>query len=126
MGSIGDRIGGEIMRGPIETWSELKALVKRRFVHYHYYRNLYQKLQSLAQGSRSVEDYHKEAHMIRAYVGENKEATMTKFLNGLNRHISNKLSYNIIWSWRTWCTIYEGLREATKKRKRFNNVLFGF
>uniref|UniRef100_A0A2N9IRC6 Reverse transcriptase domain-containing protein n=1 Tax=Fagus sylvatica TaxID=28930 RepID=A0A2N9IRC6_FAGSY len=45
---------------PVETWGELKALMRRRFVPSHYYRDLYQKLQNLTQGSRSVEDYHKE------------------------------------------------------------------
>jgi hypothetical protein len=55
---------------PIETWGELKALMRRRFVPSHYYRDLYQKLQNLTQGSRSVEDYHKEMKvaMIRANV----------------------------------------------------------
>jgi hypothetical protein len=28
----------------IETWGELKALMRRRFVPSHYYRDLYQKL----------------------------------------------------------------------------------
>uniref|UniRef100_A0A2N9HVG4 Retrotransposon gag domain-containing protein n=1 Tax=Fagus sylvatica TaxID=28930 RepID=A0A2N9HVG4_FAGSY len=53
---------------PVETWGELKALMRRRFVPSHYYRDLYQKLQNLTQGSRSVEDYHKEMEvaMIRA------------------------------------------------------------
>uniref|UniRef100_A0A2N9G2H0 Retrotransposon gag domain-containing protein n=1 Tax=Fagus sylvatica TaxID=28930 RepID=A0A2N9G2H0_FAGSY len=45
---------------PVETWGELKALMRRRFVPSHFYRDLYQKLQNLTQGSRSVEDYHKE------------------------------------------------------------------
>uniref|UniRef100_A0A2N9GA30 Reverse transcriptase n=1 Tax=Fagus sylvatica TaxID=28930 RepID=A0A2N9GA30_FAGSY len=53
---------------PVETWGELKALMRQRFVPSHYYRNLYQKLQNLTQGSRSVEDYHKEMEvaMIQA------------------------------------------------------------
>uniref|UniRef100_A0A2N9FXS7 CCHC-type domain-containing protein n=1 Tax=Fagus sylvatica TaxID=28930 RepID=A0A2N9FXS7_FAGSY len=45
---------------PVETWGELKALMRRRFVPSHFYRDLYQRLQNLTQGSRSVEDYHKE------------------------------------------------------------------
>jgi hypothetical protein len=49
---------------PIETWGELKALIRRRFVPSHYYRDLYQKLQNLIQGSRSVEDYYKEINII--------------------------------------------------------------
>ena len=76
---------------PIETWEEMKATVRRRFVPSHYYKDLYQKLQSLAQGYRSVDDYHKEMEiaMIRANVEEDKEATMARFLNGLNRDIAN-------------------------------------
>uniref|UniRef100_A0A2N9J4I3 Integrase catalytic domain-containing protein n=1 Tax=Fagus sylvatica TaxID=28930 RepID=A0A2N9J4I3_FAGSY len=54
-------------------------------------RDLYQKLQNLTQGSRSVEDYHKEMEvaMIRANVEEDREATMARFLSGLNRDIAN-------------------------------------
>uniref|UniRef100_A0A2N9G5I5 Protein DETOXIFICATION n=1 Tax=Fagus sylvatica TaxID=28930 RepID=A0A2N9G5I5_FAGSY len=54
-------------------------------------RDLYQKLQNLIQGSRSVEDYHKEMEvaMIRANVEEDREATMARFLSGLNRDIAN-------------------------------------
>ncbi|KAG2411370.1 hypothetical protein I3760_Q007100 [Carya illinoinensis] len=75
----------------VETWGELKALMRRRFVPSHYYRDLYQKLQNLTQGSRSVEDYHKEMEMamIRANVEEDREATMARFLSGLNREIAN-------------------------------------
>ena len=76
---------------PIETWEEMKATIRRRFVPSHYYRDLYQKLQSLTQGYRSVDDYHKEMEiaMIRANVEEDREATMARFLNGLNRDIAN-------------------------------------
>ncbi|KAJ9687533.1 hypothetical protein PVL29_016138 [Vitis rotundifolia] len=65
---------------PIETWEEMKATMRRRF-----------KLQSLTQGYRSVDDYHKEMEiaMIQANVEEDREATMARFLNGLNRDIAN-------------------------------------
>uniref|UniRef100_A0A2N9GE48 Reverse transcriptase RNase H-like domain-containing protein n=1 Tax=Fagus sylvatica TaxID=28930 RepID=A0A2N9GE48_FAGSY len=45
----------------------------------------------LHRGSRSVEDYHKEMEvaMIRANVEEDREATMARFLSGLNRDIAN-------------------------------------
>jgi hypothetical protein len=76
---------------PVETWGELKGLMRRRFVPNHFYRDLYQKLQNLTQGSKSVEDYHKEMEvaMIRANVEEDREATMARFLSGLNRDITN-------------------------------------
>ena len=70
----------------IETWEKMKATMRRRFVPSHYYKDLYQKLKSLTQGYRSVDDYHKEMEiaMIRANVEEDREATMARFLNGLN------------------------------------------
>ena len=76
---------------PIQMWEEMKATMRRRFVPSHYYRDLCQKLQSLTQGYRSVDDYHKEMEiaMIRASVEEDREATMERFLNGLNRDIAN-------------------------------------
>ena len=76
---------------PIETWDEMKAIMRKRFVPSHYYRDLFQKLQSLRQGSSSVEDYFKEMEiaMIRANVEEDREATMARFLVGLNRDIAN-------------------------------------
>ena len=69
----------------------MKAVMRRRFVPSHYYRDLYQKLQSLTQGSKSVEYYHKEMEvaMIRANVEEDREGTMARFLNGLNCEIEN-------------------------------------
>jgi len=57
----------------------------------HYYSDLYLKLQGLNQGSRSVDEYFKkmEIIMIRANVIEDRETTVARFLNGLNRKIMN-------------------------------------
>jgi hypothetical protein len=69
----------------------MKVLMRRRFVPNHYYRDLYLKLQGLNQGYKTVDEYHKgmEIAMIRANVVEDREATMARFLNGLNRDIAN-------------------------------------
>jgi hypothetical protein len=58
---------------------EMKYLMKRRFVPNHYYRELYQRLQSLSQGTKNVDEYFKEMELarIQANIGEDKEATMT-------------------------------------------------
>ncbi|XP_052477129.1 uncharacterized protein LOC128032557 [Gossypium raimondii] len=76
---------------PISTWTEMKAVMRRRFIPSYYYRELYQKLQNFMQGNRSVEDYFKEMEigMIRPNVDEDREATMARFLAGLNRDIAN-------------------------------------
>ena len=75
----------------VETWDEVKLLKRRHFVPNHYYRDLYQKLQSLTHGSRSMEDYYKEMEiaMIRSNMEENREAIMARFLNGINWEIAN-------------------------------------
>jgi hypothetical protein len=69
----------------------MKVLMRRRFVPKHYYRDLYLKLQGLNQGYKIVDEYHKEMEiaMIRANVVENREATMARFFNRLNRDIAN-------------------------------------
>ena len=57
----------------------------------HYYRDLYLKLQGLNQGYKTVDEYHKEMEitMISGNIVEDREATMARFLNGLNRDIAN-------------------------------------
>ena len=76
---------------PIQTWEEMKAVMRKRFIPSHYYRDLHRKLQSLTQGSMSVEDYYKEMEiaMIRANVEEDREATMARFIGGLKKEITD-------------------------------------
>lgn len=59
---------------PICTWEEMKIII-------------HQRLQS--QGSKRVDEYYKKIEMaiIRANVAEDCEATMAKFLAGLNQEI---------------------------------------
>ncbi|XP_042441345.1 uncharacterized protein LOC122026681 [Zingiber officinale] len=75
---------------PIDNWEDMKVVMKRRFVPSHYYRDLHLKLQSLKQGSMTVEDYHKEMEiaLIRANIKEDREATMARFICGLNNEIA--------------------------------------
>ncbi|XP_027157122.1 uncharacterized protein LOC113758480 [Coffea eugenioides] len=74
----------------ISTWEELRTTMRKRFVPSHYYRDLYQRLQTLVQGSRTVENYYKEMEitMLRADIVEDGETTMARFLNGLRPEIT--------------------------------------
>lgn len=56
----------------VDSWEEMKRLMRRRFVPSLYQRELHNKLQRLTQGSRSVDEYYKEMEvsMIRANVME--------------------------------------------------------
>ena len=75
----------------IRSWEKMKVVMRKRFIPSHYYRDLYRKLQGLTQGSMNVEDYYKEMEiaMIRANIEEDCEATMARFIGGLNKEIAN-------------------------------------
>ena len=47
-----------------------------------------------------MDDYYKEMEiaLIRANVEEDREATLARFLNGLNRDIGNVVELNTMWS----------------------------
>ncbi|XP_027912354.1 uncharacterized protein LOC114171680 [Vigna unguiculata] len=74
---------------PVDTWEELRRLMRRRYVPASYQRDMKFKLQRITQGSRSVEDYHKEMEMlmIQAKLEEDPEVTMARFISGLNTDI---------------------------------------
>ncbi|RDX75048.1 hypothetical protein CR513_45123, partial [Mucuna pruriens] len=91
----------DIRRGgkdPSEDWVSLKCLMRHKFVQPSYIRDLHNKLQRLYQGSKSVEEYHKEMEMdlMRAQIREREEATLARFLHGLNREIQYIVECNII------------------------------
>jgi hypothetical protein len=67
----------------------MKIVMRKRFVPSHYYRDLCRKLQTLTQGSMSVEDYYTEMEiaMIKANVEEDREATMARFIVGLKKGV---------------------------------------
>lgn len=73
-----------------ESWEELKRLMRKKFIPSHYC-DLYQKLQVLKQCNKSLDEYYKEIEvsMIRANIEEDLEATMARFMSGLNQEIAN-------------------------------------
>ena len=75
----------------LETREEMKRVMRKRFVPNYYYWELYKKLQSLRQGNHSVDEYYKEMEvaMAKEKIEEDREATMARFLEGLNREILN-------------------------------------
>ena len=76
---------------PVSTWTVLKRLMRKKYVPPHHKRDLYQKLQGLSQGTKSVDEYYKEMElaMMRADIDENEEATMARFMGGLQRDIAH-------------------------------------
>ena len=69
----------------------MKRVMRKRFFSTYYYWELYNKLKNLRQGNRSVKGYYKEMKvaMTRANIEADREATMARFLAGLNWEIQN-------------------------------------
>ena len=44
----------------LETWEELKRVLRRRYVPSHYHREFLNKLQRMTQGSKSVDEFYKD------------------------------------------------------------------
>ncbi|XP_071917089.1 uncharacterized protein [Coffea arabica] len=106
---------------PITTWTELKGVMKKRFVPSHYHRDLYLKLQNLTQGTNSVEDYHKEMEiaMLRADIVEDREATMARFLSGLRPEIADQVEMH------HYVDLHDMLDKAIKIERRLKRRGFG-
>jgi len=84
-----DRLQEELP--PIATWAEMKRVMRKRFIPSYFQRDLQSRLQRLKQGSMSVDEYFKsmDMAMIQANCMEEEEATIARFLNGLNTEIAN-------------------------------------
>ena len=81
----------------------------------HYYRNLYQKLQTLVQGSRNIDEYFKEMKVLilHADVQEDKEVTMTRFLNSLRSKIAERVEFQ------HYMEIHQLVDKVVKVEQRF-------
>ncbi|XP_070047293.1 uncharacterized protein [Nicotiana tomentosiformis] len=50
-------------QAPIATWTEMKRVMRKRFIPSHFQREIQQRLQTLKQGSMSVDEYFKAMDM---------------------------------------------------------------
>jgi hypothetical protein len=56
-------------REHINTWEEMKQVMRRRFVPSSYQRDLRNRLQMFKQGKRLVDDYYKEMELLLVQAG---------------------------------------------------------
>lgn len=73
----------------VDTWTEMKRIMRKRYIPSSFHRDSKLKLQKLSQGSKGVEEYYKEMEVliIQAKIEEDPEVTMARFLSGLNHDI---------------------------------------
>jgi hypothetical protein len=79
----------------VTTWTQLKTVMRHRFVPSYYARDLLNKMQRFQQGSQSVEEYYQELQkgMLSCGLVESDDAAMARFRGGLNREIQDILDY---------------------------------
>ena len=102
---------------PVETWDEMKTIMKRQFVPAHYYREFHKRPLRLTQGSKSVEDYHQEMEMIMIRLGleEDEEVIMARFIAGLNVEIANEIELH------HYLQMHELLHKAIQIERQFKS-----
>ena len=77
-----------IRKPKIATWKEIKEFIRKIFLPPYYEKYVYDRLQNLTKGSKSLEEYHKEMIMtIRKANVQEPKTSITRFLCGLNKDI---------------------------------------
>jgi hypothetical protein len=73
----------------------IKRVMRARFVPSYYARDLINKLQQLRQGDKRVEEYYQELQigLLHCNLEEREDATMSRFVTGLNREIQDIFDY---------------------------------
>lgn len=73
----------------IATWERMKKHMRRSFLPYNYERTLYNKLQNLRQGTRSVDDYASDFFHMTARMSsiESEDHLVSRFIGGLRSQL---------------------------------------
>ncbi|KAK1602071.1 hypothetical protein QYE76_017114 [Lolium multiflorum] len=101
---------------PIDTWEDMKEEMQARFVPTHYKTDLFNKLQKLKQGTKSVEEFFKEMEltMMRANIQESENQTIARFFNGLNYPIKRIVEFQ------QYSNMVELVHQASKAERQVN------
>ncbi|KAK1679241.1 hypothetical protein QYE76_040089 [Lolium multiflorum] len=101
---------------PIDTWEDMKEEMQARFVPTHYKTNLFNKLQKLKQGTKTVEEFFKEMEltMMRANIQESENQTIARFFNGLNYPIKRIVEFQ------QYSNMVELVHQASKAERQVN------
>ncbi|CAA0811876.1 F-box associated ubiquitination effector family protein, partial [Striga hermonthica] len=79
---------------PLVSWTKFREVVEREFVPFNYDSIVYQQLQSLRQGTRSVTEYTTEFHRLltRVDLRETKNQLVSRYVGGLRAGIRDMLN----------------------------------
>ncbi|CAA7012879.1 unnamed protein product [Microthlaspi erraticum] len=77
----------------IASWEKLKKKMRKAFLPFNYSRTIYNRLQNLRQGARSVDDYATDffSLLARNSLLETEDQLVSRFIGGLRPQIQNTL-----------------------------------
>jgi hypothetical protein len=100
----------------ITDWEKMKIKMKSHFLPFGYTQTLFQRLHSLRQGMRSVDDYTEEFYLLvaRNDLSETEEQMVARYLEGLRQPLQDAPSLHSLW------TVYEAYQCALVAEKQQN------
>ncbi|XP_010450321.1 PREDICTED: uncharacterized protein LOC104732469 [Camelina sativa] len=78
----------------ITSWSKLRKHMQKKILPFNYEQLLFQKLQNLRQGNRTVEEYATEFFLLinRVEVRDSEQQLISRFIGGLRQQIQHTLN----------------------------------
>ncbi|GJX32580.1 putative nucleotidyltransferase, ribonuclease H [Tanacetum coccineum] len=78
----------------IMSWQKIKKCMKDNFIPHNYQRQMYQRLQNLKQGSKSIEDYTTEFYQFiaRNDIQETEDQLVSRYIGGLRVQIMDSVN----------------------------------
>lgn len=73
----------------IDSWDKMKKHMRASFLPHNYTRTLYQNLQNLRQGAKTVEEYTTEFYQLLARndLGETEEQLVSRYIGGFTSYV---------------------------------------
>lgn len=81
-------------KAPIQTWEKLTKHLRQTFLPHNYERSIYTRLQSLRQGSRSVDEYAEEfsSLLTRTEIHDSQVQLVSHFIGGLRQQLQTAMA----------------------------------
>ncbi|GJU37887.1 putative nucleotidyltransferase, ribonuclease H [Tanacetum coccineum] len=78
----------------VTSWRKMKKLLRENFIPHNYQRLMYQRLQNLKQGTKSVEDYTTEFYQLiaRNDIQETDDQLVSRYIGGLRVQIMDSVN----------------------------------
>ncbi|XP_022040589.1 uncharacterized protein LOC110943141 [Helianthus annuus] len=81
-------------KSKVTTWRKMKKCMRANFIPHNYQRLMYQRLQNLKQGSKTVEDYTTEFYQLvaRNDIQETEDQLVSRYIGGLRLSIMESVN----------------------------------